>query len=455
MVDLVATSYVLLAALELTVAAAPALLPYHLHMLLAAVLTVHIGAHLSCAQEVAEKVEKSEALTFPVVAGGALAALFVAFKYLPNHLVNALLNAYFCAVGVVCVGGFLLPLVRRALPSRALVVDVTLPLLGPQRLTAADVASYAVGAAAAAWYAATKVAPAPLPAAWLANNVLGVAFAVQGIERVALGEFVTGALLLAGLFVYDVVMVFGTPLMVDVATKLDGPIKLLFPRGGGGVDPETGKTLASLLGLGDIAIPGIYLALLLRFDALRAVRAGAYYVAHATSRARVRAPGGPGGGSGDDFTVDPFDCITADFSKPYFNAALLAYAGALALTVYVMVAFDAAQPALLYIVPAVLLATAAVATARGEWSALFAYRDDAYVSAVISAGAPPAEAAAAAEPAAAGAPAAVPAAGDPEPPGAGDGDAGDGAADAGAADAGAADGSAAAGVARRRARRRD
>ena len=64
---------------------------------------------------------------------------------------------------------------------------------------------------------------------------------------------------MSGLFFYDIFWVFGTDklltgdsVMVTVAKSLDAPIKLLFP-----------KTLAaeklefSILGLGDIVIPGI------------------------------------------------------------------------------------------------------------------------------------------------------------------------------------------------------
>ena len=69
--------------------------------------------------------------------------------------------------------------------------------------------------------------------------------------------FWTGSLVLAGLFVYDIVMVFYTyvnlfntfvdtkssssPMMITVATKLEAPIKLVFPGPGRG----------SMLGLGD------------------------------------------------------------------------------------------------------------------------------------------------------------------------------------------------------------
>jgi minor histocompatibility antigen H13 len=39
-----------------------------------------------------------------------------------------------------------------------------------------------------------------------------------------------GAILLTGLFFYDIFWVFGTPVMVAVAKNIDAPIKLLFPR---------------------------------------------------------------------------------------------------------------------------------------------------------------------------------------------------------------------------------
>uniref|UniRef100_M4DLM1 Uncharacterized protein n=1 Tax=Brassica campestris TaxID=3711 RepID=M4DLM1_BRACM len=62
-----------------------------------------------------------------------------------------------------------------------------------------------------------------------------------------------------GLFFYDIFWVFFTPVMVSVAKSFDAPIKLLFP---------TGDALRpySMLGLGDIVIPGIFVALALRFD---------------------------------------------------------------------------------------------------------------------------------------------------------------------------------------------
>ncbi len=53
------------------------------------------------------------------------------------------------------------------------------------------------------------------------------------------------------------------------AKSFDAPIKLLFPR----ALEEGSKTMPfSMLGLGDIVIPGIFVALVLRYDTLHNAR---------------------------------------------------------------------------------------------------------------------------------------------------------------------------------------
>jgi hypothetical protein len=130
---------------------------------------------------------------------------------------------------------------------------------------------------------------------------------------------------------------------------------------------------------GDIVIPGVFLALLLRFDALTALRSGGFRLAgHA-------APVKPGSGVALD---DPVALSGADFARPLFNTGLLAYALGLVVTVAVMVLFDQAQPALLYLVPAVLLAAAGASLALGRFRALmFDYADEQYAEEVVTGGA--------------------------------------------------------------------
>ena len=175
-----------------------------------------------------------------------------------------------------------------------------------------DVGVFALCACASVAYALKKT--------WYLNNLLGAAFSIQGIEMISLGSYVIGCLLLCGLFVYDVFWVFGTEVMVAVAKNLNAPVKILFPKA-----VNVTPIPVSMLGLGDIVIPGIFVALMLRFDAH--LKLG---------------------------------------STPYFASNLAAYVVGLGVTIGVMHFFDAAQPALLYLVPACIGASLLTAAARGE-----------------------------------------------------------------------------------------
>lgn len=109
-----------------------------------------------------------------------------------------------------------------------------------------------------------------------------------------------------------------TAQMVEVATTLDVPIKLLWPKSIYFLDAR-GYTL---LGLGDVVIPGIFVALALRYD-------------HSRWRSAQK--------SGSIATP------TKSYPKPYFFATLTAYVAGLGTTMCVMHTFRVAQPALLYL----------------------------------------------------------------------------------------------------------
>merc|ERR1712209_138456 len=99
---------------------------------------------------------------------------------------------------------------------------------------------------------------------WLANDLLGLAFAINGVELLHLNKVATGCILLGGLFFYDIFWVFGTNVMVTVAKSFDAPIKLVFPQDL--LENGLAAKNMAMLGLGDIVIPGIFVALLLRYD---------------------------------------------------------------------------------------------------------------------------------------------------------------------------------------------
>ena len=99
--------------------------------------------------------------------------------------------------------------------------------------------------------------------------------------------------------------------MVSVATSLDLPMKILWPKS---ITCSLVKG-SMMLGLGDIVIPGTFISLALRYDHFR------------YSKSQPVRP----------------------FTKPYFIASLVAYVAGLAITMGVMHVFHAAQPALLYL----------------------------------------------------------------------------------------------------------
>ncbi|CAN8066615.1 unnamed protein product [Agarophyton chilense] len=188
---------------------------------------------------------------------------------------------------------------------------------------------------------------------WLPNNVIGISLCVLFASLCKVPNLKVTVMLFAGLFVYDIFFVFfserffGRNVMVEVATSapknpasaiasffnlpftpvkhLALPAKLVFPAGG--------KDYA-ILGLGDIILPEILLTYLLEADLLRSPRRAPWY-------------------------------------KGYFPRALVAYTLALYASFYCNFVFKNAQPALLYIVPALLVTTLIYARSKGEVFALW------------------------------------------------------------------------------------
>ncbi|XP_060197231.1 signal peptide peptidase-like isoform X2 [Lycium barbarum] len=274
----------------------------NLNVVLTACLTVYVGCYRSVKPTPpSETMSNEHAMRFPLVGSAMLLSLFLLFKFLSKDLVNAVLTCYFFVLGIAAFSATLLPAIKRFLPEKWNEDLITwhFPYFHSLEVefTRSQIVAAIPGAIFCAWYAKQKH--------WLANNVLGLAFSVQAIEMLSLGSFKTGAILLAGLFVYDIFWVFFTPVMVSVAKSFDTPIKLLFPT-------SDLKRPFSMLGLGDIVIPGIFVALALRFD------------------------------------------VSRGKEPQYFKSAFLGYAVGVVSTIAVMNWFQAAQPALLYIVPAVI-----------------------------------------------------------------------------------------------------
>jgi minor histocompatibility antigen H13 len=179
---------------------------------------------------------------------------------------------------------------------------------------------------------------------WILTNILGFSLVAMGIAGGAIPNFMIGTLLLSLFFIYDIYFVFGTDIMQTVATKVDIPAKLVMPNI---VSREDAKITKSILGLGDLALPGAFIALCLRYDLHR------YHTKYANTE---------------------FHYLQR-FEKPYFTSAMIAYALALIVTFKIVQVYQKGQPALLYLCPAVIGAVYATAAWRGELKELWTYTE--------------------------------------------------------------------------------
>ncbi|KKF95934.1 Intramembrane protease 2 [Ceratocystis platani] len=196
------------------------------------------------------------------------------------------------------------------------------------------------------------------------------------------------------------------PLMITVATKLDAPIKLV---------ASTAGRKGSMLGLGDIVVPGIVMAMALRFDLWRHYAKKIKYETVElktttaspsteeladpsiilTSQQRTMAtkaryisvankwgdwlwtlPSIFGRSSSSAMGPLPLSLSGTQFSKTYFVASMIGYVAGLLAAMGCMLVFKHGQPALLYLVPAVLGAVWGTGTLRGEIGLMLKYTED-------------------------------------------------------------------------------
>ncbi|KAF6773854.1 hypothetical protein AHF37_07222 [Paragonimus kellicotti] len=312
-----------------------------------AVIPIYVGSILSqrcCDQTRMEILTSRDAMHFPVYASFALFGIYILFKFVPKEYINLIVNLHFSALGTFSMATVFAPLLRGCFPRSMKNYLFKLEFSQDEQteteggetvmkpiskssleFSSKDFVGFAVALSIGIWYLITRH--------WIANNFIGVTLSVLAIECIRLNKFTNGCLLLGGLFFYDIFWVFGTPVMVSVAKTLDAPIKVTFPRDF--LTHGVFGTQLALLGLGDIVVPGIFVAMLLRFD-YRLNRNG---------------------------------------SQVYFYTGYAAYIVGLLTTFVVMHVFQAAQPALLYLVPTCLGFPFILALIRGDLAAMISYED--------------------------------------------------------------------------------
>ncbi|RPD59796.1 hypothetical protein L227DRAFT_575784 [Lentinus tigrinus ALCF2SS1-6] len=294
-------------------------------------------------EEEVDRLSSQDAYLFPVIGSVVLFGLYLIVKYYGKEWITWLLQWYFTIAGVGSVGKSLISLSRwtvgdvrwKAFDNIQLMV-----LKGPRELLSLSLRTpslFLIPAGSIPSVLYTFGGNATRRSALL-TDILALSFSHNALSLLKLDSFKTGCVLLSGLFLYDIWWVFGTEVMVKVATNLDVPIKLLWPKS---VTFATERGF-TMLGLGDIVIPGMFVATALRYDYHRASKQ--------QSSSRV--------------------------VKTYFYGTLFAYAAGLTTTMSVMHFFRKAQPALLYLSPACIISFFLIALSRGELHDAWSWSDE-------------------------------------------------------------------------------
>lgn len=289
-------------------------------------------------EDTPERVSSNDAWIFPIIGSVALFGLYLIVKHFGKEWLNWFLAWYFSFIGALCVwksaASFSRLVVGNERWKKFDRVRVFI-LKGPREVFSLSLRTptllllpvCVVPSILYIWTASDQKS-------MVLTNILALALSHNALSMMKLDSFRTGCILLSGLFIYDIGWVFGTKVMVEVATSLDVPIKILWPKSLSFAS-ERGATM---LGLGDIVIPGTFIALALRYDYARSQ--------------------------------------SAKFTKPYFVVTLMAYVAGLVCTMVVMHVFGSAQPALLYLSPACICSFLVTAFIRGELRDAWGWSDD-------------------------------------------------------------------------------
>ncbi|KAI7694658.1 Signal peptide peptidase-like 3 [Sarcoptes scabiei] len=301
-----------------------------------------------------------QALCLPL--GASISLLVMFFFFDSMQMLFAICTAIIAAIALAFL---LLPMCQYILKSCTDKKKISLGVCG--RFAPAELVSFTLSV--------TIVCIWVLTGHWLLMDAMGMGLCVAFIAFVRLPSLKVSTLLLTGLLIYDVFWVFfssyifSSNVMVRVATKTaDNPVGIVSKRfhlNNGKDVPRLslpGKLIFpslqntghfSMLGLGDIVMPGLLLCFVLRYDAykqtlLNSADAGLPPPKHLNR-----------------FT--------------YFHCSLIGYFFGLLTATVSSEVFKAAQPALLYLVPFTLLPLLTMAYLKGDlrrmWSEPFISRN--------------------------------------------------------------------------------
>jgi minor histocompatibility antigen H13 len=164
-----------------------------------ALFPIYLGSHLSLKQKkTLESMSAEDAWKFPFVGSAVLFGLYLLFKIFSKDLINALLTSYFLFFGILATTATIRIIVFSSFLKRKSFQNWKHSLAVPfwqqepieLSFNKVDVISFIFATLVSIWYILTKH--------WVANNILGLAFCIQGIAVLSLGSYKIGCILLVG-----------------------------------------------------------------------------------------------------------------------------------------------------------------------------------------------------------------------------------------------------------------
>ena len=308
-----------------------------------------------------ETMQQKDAWLFPVIGSAVLLGLYLLFKFFNEKYLNILLHIYFTLIGSFSIGQLIEEKIINKEPFKSMgnkilfnIPKIPYFLSEGGQINQLNVVTFLFGLIIGIIYFIKKN--------WILNNILGMAFSIFGIENLMLGEYKVGLILLSLLFFYDIFWVFYTPVMVSVAKNIEGPVKLMFPKLQSAIDKmrlEKGEDHEydgkaynpreyNMIGLGDIVIPGVYVALMLRFDIYLYKKAK------------------------NDISKFGFSFK----NMKYFIITFIFYNLGIIITLSSMYFFNHAQPALLYLVPCTLFSSTLLSFQQKDFKDLWKFNEE-------------------------------------------------------------------------------
>ena len=293
-------------------------------------LTVFLAARQETIDK-SEVVSEKSALLAPIGASFSLLSIYTLLKFgIDPTSVYSLIVTIFGALSISDIG---VPLLRNVLPESFSSKRISIPKIIAGQLELEEpslpldgLTTLFIGffCAVAYWL------PTTMAQKFIVSNVIAWSIAMVSLGSISLGSYQTAAILLGGLFIYDCYFVFGTDVMMTVATKVEAPVKFIYPAPLSDIPREYPF---SVLGLGDIVVPGLFV----RF-------------------------------------MNEIDGVLQPSRISYLNVSTVAYTVALLVCFIVNYMTNSGQPALFYLDPALIGSTLIAATINDQLREVWNFR---------------------------------------------------------------------------------